>query len=231
MSNLLPAAAFEVMGFLGVTLYLGSYAALQTGRIRGAGYTYALLNLLAAAFILASLTAEFNLWSAIIQISWIVISIVGMTRYYLLTSRARFSQEEQDLIAAWFPDLAPPDARQLLSAGTWVDADAGIQITTQGEEIGFLYFLSDGMADVSASGKPVGTLVAPSVIGELTCFDGGPASATVTLARKARYFAVDAQTLNQLCRKNPELRLHLQGSLARDTHAKLTAANQKLSAP
>lgn len=229
MLDFIPAAFFEVAGFVGVLVYLGSYAALQTGRIKGSGYTYAVLNLTAATLVLVSLLTKFNLWSAIIQISWIGISIVGITRYYLLTRSARFSQQEQDLISTWFPDLPLFDAKQLLSAGTWLDTDDKVAITTQGEEIGFLYFLAGGTADVAAGGKQVGQLRAPSVIGELTCFDGGPANATVTSIGPARYFALDTTTLNTLCRKNSELRLHLQGSLARDTHAKLTAANQKLN--
>lgn len=225
----LPSAFFEVAGFVGVALYLGSYAALQAGKIRGSGYTYAALNLAAASFVLLSLAATFNLWSAIIQISWIVISVVGITRFYLLTRRTRFSDEERGFLDHWFPDLSAPDARKFLDAGNWVDAAPGREMAVEGTEIGFLYFLSQGRADVTAGGKPVGQLAAPSVVGELTCFDGGLASATVRSAANARYFTIETGALARVCEQNPALRLQLQASLAKDTRAKLTAANLKLS--
>jgi hypothetical protein len=230
VQNAFPLVFYEIAGFTGVLFYLGSYAALQIGLIRGAGYLYASLNLAAAALVLLSLANQFNLWSAIIQISWILISIVGVARIYYLTHRVRFSPEERAFIATWFPDLSIPDARRFLTAGNWIDTDPGAGIAEQGKDIGFLYFLTQGIADVAAGGKPVGQLVAPSVIGELTCFDGGPASATVTTAQAARLFAMDTTTLARLCKGSPDLRLHLQSGLARDTHAKLNAANQRLGA-
>ena len=37
-------SAYEIAGFAGVAFYLGSYAALQFGWIKGSGYTYPILN-------------------------------------------------------------------------------------------------------------------------------------------------------------------------------------------
>lgn len=230
MEDALPSVFFEIAGFAGVLIYLGSYAALQIGLIRGAGYLYSILNLTAATLVLLSLANQFNLWSAIIQVSWMLISIVGVARIYYLTSRVRFSPEERNLIAAWFPDLSITDARKFLNAGNWIDTDPGALIAEQGKEIGFLYFLTRGVADVTARGKLVGQLAAPSVIGEMTCFDGGPASATVTSGQVASFFVVDTMTLVKICNGSSELQLHLQRGLSRDTHIKLSAANQRLGA-
>ena len=92
----------ETAGFIGVALYLGSHALLQAGVIRGNGYPYTFANLFAAIFVLTGLTGlagSFNLWAAIIQISWIAISIGGMVRYYFLSRGLRFTEEEQDFLA------------------------------------------------------------------------------------------------------------------------------------
>ena len=61
---------YQVAGYGGVAFYLGSYGLLQLGVLRGNSYTYAALNLLAAALVLVSLFRNWNLFSAIIQISW-----------------------------------------------------------------------------------------------------------------------------------------------------------------
>lgn len=45
-------------GYLGVALYLSSYALLQSGVLRGVGYTYTLMNLSAALLVLVSLAKK-----------------------------------------------------------------------------------------------------------------------------------------------------------------------------
>lgn len=42
----------NAIGILGVSLYLGSYAALQTGFLRGQGYLYPAINMAAASCVL-----------------------------------------------------------------------------------------------------------------------------------------------------------------------------------
>ena len=70
----------DLVGLLGVALYLASYALLQTGRISADAATYPLLNIAAAACVLVDLSSSFNLPSALIQMSWIVISLCGLWR-------------------------------------------------------------------------------------------------------------------------------------------------------
>jgi hypothetical protein len=85
---------YDSVGMLGLALYLGSYAALQTGFLRGQGYLYPAINMAAAACVLISLANNFNLSSAIIQISWIVISVIGIARMYYVQSRLTFTDNE-----------------------------------------------------------------------------------------------------------------------------------------
>ncbi|MEL6642215.1 MAG: hypothetical protein AAFP98_13060 [Pseudomonadota bacterium] len=68
----------RVAGLFGFAFYMASFAALQFKIIDGHGLTYSLLNVLAASLVLVSLTAEFNLASALIQVSWIIIGCAGV---------------------------------------------------------------------------------------------------------------------------------------------------------
>lgn len=72
------AGMFRTLGVFGFLLYIGSFAALQLRVIDGNSMLYTLLNLGAAALVLVSLIHEFNLASALIQTSWIVIGLVGV---------------------------------------------------------------------------------------------------------------------------------------------------------
>jgi len=69
---------FQIIGVAGFITYIVSFAALQARFIDGNGFTYSVLNILAAAFVLVSLTEAFNLASMLIQVSWITIGIVGI---------------------------------------------------------------------------------------------------------------------------------------------------------
>ena len=221
-------SVFEFAGLAGVVFYLGTYLALQLNVLEGSGYPYASLNLVAAALILVSLIESFNLWSAIIQVSWILISIVGMSLFYFKTRAISFSPKERAFIDAKFFLMSPIDARKFLSAGRWWTGDAGTVIATQGEVIGQLHYLAEGSARVKLDNLQIGQLDEHRFIGELTCFNGEPASATVALDRTSHVFSIDTETLRSLCAKRPDLRLHIENSMKLDTHQKLLAANERL---
>ena len=72
---------YDIIGTVGVLAYLLSYYLLQSGKIEiEKGYTYSLLNLLGATFVLISLTNTFNLPSLVSQTVWIFLSFYGILR-------------------------------------------------------------------------------------------------------------------------------------------------------
>ena len=73
----------QVAGVAGTLLYIGSYFLMQLGKVSVPGYTYSVMNVAAASLVGISLLYEFNLASALIQISWILISVVGIFRLSL----------------------------------------------------------------------------------------------------------------------------------------------------
>ncbi len=70
----------DYVGFLGVVFLIGAYAALQTGKMKAEQPIYSGLNLLAAGLILVSLLHSFNAASFVIEIFWLIISLVGLIR-------------------------------------------------------------------------------------------------------------------------------------------------------
>lgn len=73
----------QFIGLLGVCSYIATFAALQTGYLDGNGKLYCLANIVSAAMVLISLTEQFNLASAIIQLSWITIGAFGLCSKFL----------------------------------------------------------------------------------------------------------------------------------------------------
>lgn len=215
-------------GLAGVVIYLGSYALLQAGVLRGSGFAYAVFNLCAASLVLLSLSVAFNLSSAIIQISWIIISLYGIARLAWLNSRVRFSDEERAMLRRMFPDMPPPIARRFLNRGNWVDAEEGAVLMVEEEPVVNLYYIANGQVQV-ASGKQVVGTVESGFLGEMNVLSGGPASATVQVVSKSRLFVISGAALRALAARDPDFRLLLENGMNRDTGRKLKRANQRLS--
>jgi hypothetical protein len=79
MYNVLFALANPI-GMVGVTLILITYFLLSTGRWQANSMKYQFLNFAGAWLILYSLFFHWNLSSVVIEIAWVIISIIGMRR-------------------------------------------------------------------------------------------------------------------------------------------------------
>ena len=198
--------------------------------LRGNGYAYTLINMLAAVLILVSLTRDFNMWAAVGQISWIVLSIIGLTRLFILTNRLRFTAEERAFLDTKFPDLEPILARKLLSAGTWSEAMPGTVLVREGEAVPALVFIVSGRADVAVAGRTVATCEAGSFVGEFGAAVGCPAIATVTLSEPSRILSIPTPALAALMARHAGIRTALDASIGAEARAKMIASNTRAAA-
>lgn len=73
-------AWYDGVGLLGSAIVVGSYFLLQSGRLSGTGLLYQLLNIAGSACILVSLAGGFNVSVALLQCTWIAISVYGVVR-------------------------------------------------------------------------------------------------------------------------------------------------------
>jgi len=76
-------AFYDVVGNLGVIMIVGSYFLIQIGKLSATGMTYTVVNMLGAACILYSLYFEFNMSAFLVEIFWLLISLVGLIRIFL----------------------------------------------------------------------------------------------------------------------------------------------------
>ena len=224
----LPREIFDVAGYLGVVLYLGSFGALQLGMIRGTGYPYILMNLAASSLVLTSLVVAFNMSSALIQIFWITFSVLGLGRRMVLNRRTRFSEREELLRRQALSRLPKPVARTFLDLGTWLDLPAGTVLTKQGAPVDTVYFLLSGIAAVSFDGQRVGS-VDQGFIGEMNVLERGPASANVDVETTGEAFAIEGDSLRRACARDSEFQGFVEDVFAKDTRRKLTDANMRLA--
>lgn len=219
------------LGLLGVALYLGSYAGLQMGLIRGSSVLYTVLNLTAAAAVLSSLFSQWNPSSALIQISWIVISVFGLARLWRLQRRLRFDGVEAEFYAAHLAALRHIDARRFLDAGCWVDLPAGAVLTTEERPVETLTYLAGGQASVTVGGFEVAVLEDGALVGEFGILTRAPASATASMTKEGHAFQITADALDTLGARYGEILRQLNFVFALSGQAKLAKSNARISAP
>ena len=74
----------DFVGNVGVVLLMLAYLLLQLNKLESSSITYSLLNAVGACFIILSLWANFNLSAFVIEVFWVLISLVGIVRYLRL---------------------------------------------------------------------------------------------------------------------------------------------------
>jgi hypothetical protein len=70
----------DLVGNLGVALILGTYFALQSGRLDSKAVAYSALNALGAGSITLSLLFDFNLSAFVVEAAWVAVSVYGLAR-------------------------------------------------------------------------------------------------------------------------------------------------------
>jgi paired small multidrug resistance pump len=80
----------DIVGNIGAVIILVSYMLMQMGRLKNEGLWYSILNIIGSICIVLSLSMNFNLSAFVIEICWLVLSIVGLLRcFYLRKKKVR----------------------------------------------------------------------------------------------------------------------------------------------
>jgi len=73
---------YNTIGSLGVFLILSTYFLLQSERLQSHSISYSVLNGLGSLLILISLIYDFNFPSFIVELVWVIISLMGIVRWF-----------------------------------------------------------------------------------------------------------------------------------------------------
>jgi hypothetical protein len=79
----------NVAGMFAVLCFLGAYAGMQLGFLSATSFFYSFCNLVGALAMLISISQEINYAVVVVQISWALISLVGMVRSILVINNNR----------------------------------------------------------------------------------------------------------------------------------------------
>ena len=74
----------DLIGNIGVVVLMIAYLMLQLNKLRSDGLAYSVLNAIGASLIIVSLLFDFNLSALLMEVFWVLISFVGIYRYFRL---------------------------------------------------------------------------------------------------------------------------------------------------
>jgi hypothetical protein len=74
----------DFVGNIGVAILIVTYLMLQLNKLKSDDLAYSLLNAVGAGLIAASLVGKFNLSALLIEVFWVLISFIGIYRYFRL---------------------------------------------------------------------------------------------------------------------------------------------------
>jgi multidrug transporter EmrE-like cation transporter len=74
----------DFLGNVGVVILMVAYLMLQLNKLRSQDLAYSLLNAIGASLIVLSLIVNFNLSALLMEVFWVLISFVGIYRYFRL---------------------------------------------------------------------------------------------------------------------------------------------------
>lgn len=74
----------DLVGNVGVVILMTAYLLLQLNKLRSDALAYSLLNAIGASLIVLSLLVDFNLSAMLMEVFWVLISFIGIYRYFRL---------------------------------------------------------------------------------------------------------------------------------------------------
>ena len=207
-------------------LYVAIFAAALVALLARSRLANHLLLGLAGALGLAYGYQVHGLFGTVLPALILIVASVQAGSVLVANRAARFTPEEEAMLAGPMSGLGRAQARRLLDQGFWMDGRPGDVLTREGEQAAQLVYLERGAADVHAHGHLVGKIGSRQLIGEATVLGGAPATATVTLTAPSRFWCAQGHALNAYLAANPDARHALEHGFTISLRDKLEAMNR-----
>ena len=196
--------------------------------VRSVRANHALIGLAGIAG-LAAAADQYGAMAMLAPFLVVTVAVVQVGSRLLADRRAKFSTDEDAMLAGPLTGLTRARARHFLDQGFWMTGRKGDVLTREGEQVGQLYYLASGEAKVVSGGRAVGTCRAGQLIGEGTILSPDAATATVTLTEASRFWCAPAKSLNAYLATNDDVRHVLEHGFNQSLREKLAAMNRASS--
>ncbi len=163
------------------------------------------------------------LWSVIAwNTLFAIINIVQIAIIIKERTGISFSEEEKELYETLFKNFAPFEFMKLMRIGSWNNAAPGDVLAVEGKPLDSMMMIYNGRLAVEKQGAKFAELLDGNFIGEVSFISGGGATATVRAIEPTRYLSWKKNDIDALLKRNPSMRMAMQGMLSSDLSKKLS---------
>ena len=162
------------------------------------------------------------LWAAF---GWSVL-FTGINLYqtwHLVLERrpVKLTDDEEAVRRLVFRDLHPRKVLQVLSIGTWTNAERGELLIEHGKRVEVFSLVVQGRVQVLENGRNIGVLGEGEIVGSTLLLTGAAAEVDAVVVEPARVFQWEASTLERFLNAHPDVRDTFQKYLSRDLAGKV----------
>jgi len=163
------------------------------------------------------------LWSVIAwNTLFAIINIVQIAIIIKERTGISFTEEEKELHETLFKNFAPFEFMKLMRIAKWHNAAPGEVLAVEGQPLDSMMMIYNGRLTVEKNGVSFAELLDGNFIGEVSFISGGAATATVRAIEPTRYLSWQKKEIDALLKRNPTMRLAMQGMLSSDLSKKLS---------
>jgi CRP-like cAMP-binding protein len=156
-------------------------------------------------------------WSALFA----AVNLFQSWRLFLERRPVKLTPEEEDVRQLVFGDLPPRKVLQVLSIGSWTNAETGERLIEHGKCAEAISLVVRGKVRVTRDERVLGDLVAGNIVGSALLLSGVPADVDAVAVEPVRAVRWEVGTLERYLTANPETRNIMQQHLARDLAGKM----------
>ncbi len=162
------------------------------------------------------------LWAAF---GWSIL-FTGINLYqtwHLVLERrpVKLTDDEEAVRRLVFRDLHPRKVLQILSIGSWTNADRGDRLIEHARPVEVFSLIVQGRVQLLENGRNIGELGEGEIVGSALLLTGAVPEIDAVVIDPARVFQWDAGTLERFLNAHPDIRDAFQKYLSRDLAAKV----------
>ena len=118
-------------------------------------------------------------------------------------------------------NFTPVEFMKLMRLAEWHTAEVGDTLAVQGVKLTNLKLVYNGEVEIERDGARIAVARDGTLIGEMSFIQGGPATATVRVARPTRYLSWQRKPLRQMLMRNPTMDMAMKTVFSADLARKL----------
>lgn len=159
------------------------------------------------------------------EVIFVAVNIGQLLILWYYKKRHRFSEEEKRFVDNMPTNVDRRTIRRLLKLSERREAAPDISLTRQGEAVGEVLFISEGLVQIERDGNIIGVCGPGDFIGEMSFISGSHANATARAVKPVRYFAFAQPRLRSALAADAELQRAMEAGFNRNLIGKLEKAN------